>query len=94
MSTENHIFFCCVFVTQSNSLGKAPETSKDNLYFDKKIKMLEDELTEIRKKLIDSETERDQLRSDLDLTRKRSKMNRSRLVELIFIHAGYSIMVN
>ncbi|KAF2357410.1 Protein SOGA [Trinorchestia longiramus] len=66
---------------KTNSLGKPPEPSRDNVFFDKKIKMLEEELTELRKKLIDSETERDQLRSDLDLTKKRSKMTRSRSTE-------------
>ncbi|XP_047737121.1 nucleoprotein TPR, partial [Hyalella azteca] len=64
-----------------NSLGKAPEPSKDHLFFDKKIKMLEEELTELRKKLIDSEKERDQLRSDLDLNKKRSKITNSRSTE-------------
>lgn len=65
----------------TNSLGKAPETTKDNLYFDKKIRMLEGELKELRQKLIDSETERDQLRTDLDLAKKRAKITRSRSVE-------------
>lgn len=40
--------------------------------------MLENELKELRQKLIDSETERDQLRSDLDLAKKRAKITNSR----------------
>lgn len=74
------IFFSLTAKTSPSQtdFGIIPEISKDNVYFNKKIKMLEQEATDLRRKVIEYEKEKCQLAAELETTKKRAKVVRSR----------------